>query len=99
LLCKECEGIINRFETYFSNAWYKQEKCPNKVNNSAVQVTGLDYTLFRLFHLSILWRASVSKREEFSRVQLGPHEEKIRHMIFAGDPGTLPPATSLMLRH
>jgi len=66
LLCKKCEGIINRFETYSATAWYEEGKYPNKVSNSAVRVTGLDYTLFRLFHLSVLSRASVSKREEFS---------------------------------
>jgi hypothetical protein len=87
LLCKDCEGIISRFETYFATAWYEQGKCPNKVRDNVVQVTGLDYTLFRLFHLSVLWRASVSKREEFSGVQLGLHEERIRRMILAGDPG------------
>jgi len=87
LLCKDCEDTISKFETHFANAWYQEGKCPNKINNSTVQVTGLDYTLFRLFHLSILWRAGISKREEFSKVQLGPHEERIRRMIFAGDPG------------
>jgi len=87
LLCKGCECIISQFETYFANAWYQERKCPNKINNSAVQVTGLDYSLFRLFHLSILWRASISKLEEFSGVQLGLHEERIRRMIFARDPG------------
>jgi len=34
-----------------------------------------DYTLFRNFFISVLWRASISKTEEFSNVNLGPYED------------------------
>jgi len=44
-----------RFEDYFKRAWYKLR--PNLVERPAVLVKGLDYTLFKLFYLSILWRA------------------------------------------
>jgi hypothetical protein len=53
-----------------------------------VMKSGLAYAPFKLFHLSILWRASVSNLEEFQAVALGPHEERLRMMILTGTPGT-----------
>ena len=33
-----------------------------------------DYTLFRKFFISVLWRASISQLEEYSNIDLGPYE-------------------------
>ena len=41
----------------------------------------------KLFQLSILWRASVSKLEIFGDVKLGPHEEYLRNMLINENPG------------
>jgi len=41
----------------------------------------------KLFEMSILWRACVSSHPVFSRVQLGPHEARLRAMLLAEDPG------------
>lgn len=45
------------------------------------------YDQLKLFVLSVLWRASVSKQPFFSRVHLGPHEETIRTALLAGNAG------------
>jgi hypothetical protein len=37
--------------------------------------------------LSVLWRAHTSTRPEFGRVQLGPHEPKIRGFLLNDYPG------------
>jgi hypothetical protein len=42
-----------------------------------VVIRGLDYSTFKLFHLSVLWRASVSSGPDFASVRLGVHEERI----------------------
>lgn len=31
--------------------------------------------LFRKFFISVLWRASISKAEDFSNINLGPYED------------------------
>jgi len=64
LLCEDCEKIINKYETYFANVWYEQQKLPKKIVNDRIVLTDLDYTKFKLFHLSVLWRASGSKRDK-----------------------------------
>ncbi|MDD5222392.1 MAG: hypothetical protein PHE84_00245 [bacterium] len=84
LLCKSCEGKINKYETYFSQEWPK--KLPKEIPTDLCLIENLDYEKFKLFHLSILWRASISKKE-FKNITLGPHEEIIRKMLFYNNPG------------
>ncbi len=88
LLCSDCEGLFaNRYEDYFAKLWYIQKPIPRSTNLELIELNGIDYSLFKLFHLSVLWRASVSTLEQFSRVQLGPHTERVRAMLINEDPG------------
>ena len=48
-------------------------------------VMQVDYRAFRLFQLSLIWRASVASRQEFLSVDLGPHEERMRLMLLNVD--------------
>jgi len=48
----------------------------------------IDYLQFKLFQLSIIWRASISENPGFAQVNLGPHEEKVRQMLDEENPGT-----------
>jgi hypothetical protein len=48
---------------------------------------GLDYAQFKLFQMSLLWRCSIATAPHFSAVALGPHEERVRQMLAAGNPG------------
>jgi hypothetical protein len=86
LLCGACEALLQEHETYFSRVWFEFPKLPERPPQS-VQVSGLDYRSFKLFHLSILWRAAVSERLAFEPVELGPHAEKLRKLLLSGDPG------------
>lgn len=87
LLCRKCEARINRYEREFANYWYGAHGLPRTVclQYKGVQVDGCDFTSFKLFHLSVLWRASVS--DLFDTVSLGPYEAKIRSMLLRSDPG------------
>lgn len=88
LLCSVCEGRLNTLETYFATIWYSKAVTPKglidlKSGTLSLQV---DHANFKLFHLSILWRASVSTLPYFSRVNLGPYEEGIRQMVLTLNP-------------
>jgi len=53
-----------------------------------VNAVKLDYTQFKLFVLSLVWRASVAKGNFFEKVSLGPqHEARLAAMLNAEDPG------------
>jgi hypothetical protein len=94
ILCEDCDNkIIGGFESYADQVLYggnipiytKNFKTPDGLEFS--QVDGIDYSKFKLFLLSILWRASISNRPFFRQVSLGPHEEEIRRMILNADAG------------
>ncbi|HUT35688.1 MAG TPA: hypothetical protein VNE39_19515 [Planctomycetota bacterium] len=88
LLCEECDTKrIGRYDTYFKGFWFDRPALPPVISGRTVDVTGADYTLLKLFHLSVLWRAGVSSQAGFSNVKLGPYGEKLRAMLLRGDPG------------
>lgn len=89
LLCRNCEQLLSRkYEHYFAKFWYQKRKVPNVVNSDYVDINRIDYLKFKLYHLSILYRASVSSLPTFSNVSLGPHEAKIRDMLLNAEDNT-----------
>lgn len=99
LLCTECERFLNEsFESPNVPLWRalaEEERGPDLSvkriqlpdGGYVAHVSEFDYASFKLLLLSILWRASVSGREEFAEVTLGPHEETIRQMLLSKQPG------------
>jgi hypothetical protein len=100
LLCASCERRLGEFESYFANSWFGSHGLPSAIppeldlpemrrrgRSVEIEAPMVDYRRFKLFHLSVLWRASVSGREEFRDVHLGPHEDRMRLMLLRGDPG------------
>ena len=90
LLCAECDGkLLNEnYEKYFHKLWYLDKTLPTVITSDFLEIPKLDYVSFKLFHLSILWRASISRLAPFTMVSLGnEQEERIRHMLLNGDPG------------
>jgi hypothetical protein len=91
LLCDECEMLLGRYESYFSSVWYGPDaKLPSHISDGLIriQVSGLNDELFKLFHLAILWRASVATLDDFRGVRLGPHEANLRQMLLNQKPGS-----------
>lgn len=87
LLCNECEQLLSGYERYASlvlNSGYLLEV---KIERSVIHIRGFDYKKFKLFALSILWRAGVSTKDAFQNVVLGRHENVLRSMIFEENPG------------
>lgn len=87
LFCQECEKNLNLYDDYFASAWFQSGLRPTTVRGKIVSIPGLDYKRFKLFHMSVLWRAGISSRPEFETVRLGPHEGRLRRMLLAEDPG------------
>ena len=96
ILCQNCDNIIfGQLENYARKIFYGGPSSHNecikfykeKQNDILIYcVSGVDYSKFKLFLLSILWRASISRREFFEFVSLGPYEEEIRQMIIGNNP-------------
>ncbi len=98
ILCEKCDNeIIQKYETYACKILFSKDKlaadikliCQNYINKDGLQYTvctNLDYTKFKLFLLSILWRASISKNKMFNEIDLEENEEIIREMVLTGNP-------------
>lgn len=97
ILCEECDNAkLSNLETYAHRILYVEKFNENKKFNFkkyknqhgviSTYIKGIDYKKFKLFLLSILWCSSISNREFFSKVKLGPHEEIIRKMLLNEQP-------------
>lgn len=88
LFCESCEQHFNEnFEKPFKAAWVDASPLPSPWPTNQVVVATVDYKSFKLFHLCVLFRASVSTLPTFSAASLGPHEDKIRRLLLDNDPG------------
>jgi len=94
ILCNQCDNeIIGGLESYAAKYFYHNkdieltiEEDENIIN---LMFTNIDYQKFKLFLVSILWRASVSKQKMFREINLGTkYDEKARKMILERNPGT-----------
>ena len=107
ILCQDCDtGVLNEFDNYAARILYGYEKQDLNIKvyrqNDGVEyrvAKPVDYTLFKLFLLSILWRASVSKLDQFTQVDLGPHEDRIRQMILNKDPKSVEDYPIVMMHY
>ena len=88
LLCLTCEGRLGVFESYAAKVMTGQLGHRAERHGGRLTIRGIDYRRFKLFQLSILWRASVSGLDFFRLVSLGAREAKAREMLLAGDAGS-----------
>lgn len=76
ILCKDCDGILG---TYDKEAYrilqndLNAHKCEDKSAYIYLK-NDYDYKKLRFFFISLLWRASITKKQEYSMVQLGEYE-------------------------
>ena len=87
LLCSSCDNKIGVYERYVSLLIHGGIELDFETVGDFDIVKNIDYKLLRLFQLSILWRAGVSTLPFFSTVNLGPHQERLRKLLHAGDVG------------
>lgn len=99
ILCESCDNeVLGRLESYckvvlFGGYGYRAnshniELQFDSVGNRYIHVTNIDYKKFKLFLLSILWKASISKQQFYRFVNLGKKEEVVRRMILDNNPGS-----------
>jgi hypothetical protein len=92
-LCYDCEAKMNKWENYAEKVLYGTTHfhvpIVKTTDDPSIQVVeGIDYKIFKLFMLSILWRASASTHEFFSDVNLGSkHESALAKMLSEENPG------------
>ncbi|MBL8097567.1 MAG: hypothetical protein JNK81_00185 [Anaerolineales bacterium] len=87
LLCQECETKFSKYETYASSLIKKIRTSSIDKKDNFIDFI-VDYKSFKLFQLSLLWRAGICSDKSYSQVILAKkHEEKIRYMLHKEDAG------------
>lgn len=87
LLCQQCETKLSRYEKYAKELIQRIPAFPINNDLGFLYSEDVNYPKFKLFQLSMLWRAGISTHKAFAQVSLGPHEEKIRKMLYEENPG------------
>ncbi len=103
LLCQKCEVRLSQYEGYFRLCFYgknpgalRKQPLGKVVAKDVAADQGIyearevvvDYRRFKLFVLSLLWRASAAKGKFFRDVYLGQqHQERLRELLANDDPG------------
>lgn len=92
ILCNHCDNeILGKLERYASMVLYGGTPTTiiTETDSNSITYTRckeLDYSKFKIFLLSLLWRASISSLPIFEKIKLGPHEDIIRKMILNNTP-------------
>lgn len=88
LFCEECEQRIARWEGYAHDVFFGNDPGLKLEDlGSRFIISGVRYAPFKLFQMSLIWRASISDRPVIYRVDLGPHAERLREMLLQECPG------------
>jgi hypothetical protein len=92
MLCAKCESLLSGYETKFKKVW--MDSIPPDLSHLAtkpledvVSVEVPDYDAFKLFHLSVFWRAAVSSGFTIGNISFGPYEKELARLIREGNPG------------
>lgn len=92
ILCSECEKIFGAWDNYAQD--FLKSIPPNSSpiihGNKEVgyEVHKYNYDLLKLFFISLLWRAGISKHSFYAKVNLGPYEALLKKHIAQENPGT-----------
>lgn len=100
ILCQKCDNeILGGYEGYAAQVLFGKNvrvDIAAEVKNTFDPTTGMsehfisgsDYSKFKTFFLSILWRAHISRQTFFDEVDLGPYESEFRRSVLDGFSGS-----------
>lgn len=91
ILCKECDNnILSNLERYANSNFYSKLYSKNDyflIKNEGIECRKINYSLFKRFLDSLLWRASVTKHSLFENFKLqNDQEESLRKALVVGEP-------------
>jgi hypothetical protein len=93
ILCGDCDNeILGVLDNYAQTLLLKPFTETNYLSKDGkklfYKLEDIDYPKFKLFFMSVLWRASITNQDFFHQVNLGSWESVLKDMILNADPGT-----------
>lgn len=93
LLCLDCEALLSPYDDYAHTLFAKQAPDTRIEHEGAViayRYESVDFSLLRLFFISLVWRMHATRRAAFGSLDLGKYAEPFRTAILGRDSGALP---------
>ncbi len=90
ILCNDCERKFQLFDDYGFKILFESKRTEIKINGEIAfyKTDKIDYKLLKLFFISVIWRASISKQLAFASVNLGKLEDIAKSHIWNDEPGS-----------
>jgi len=91
IVCNDCENIWREWDDYAQKLLAEEplngQARYHGSQKIAYMVNNFEYRKLKLFFISMIWRASVSSHQFFSKVSLGQFEDIAKERIASSDPG------------
>jgi len=88
ILCESCEAKFQDMDDYAAKILIQETNIKEIKKSGEVIIYKqecVDYLLLKSFVVGLLWRASISNREFYSKVKLGPLEDTAKELIWNND--------------
>lgn len=85
ILCRDCDNKLGVFDDYAIDVCRAFKKKHTR-DGKLFAILNVDGDKLAKFILAVLWRASISKRESFFGIRLGPYEPQARDVLFGAAP-------------
>jgi hypothetical protein len=98
ILCAEHDNVLGGYDDYgidFCRTFAAKRQHPDP---NIWRIEDVNADLLVKFWLAILWRFSISSLPEAAKVQLGPHDNRFRDILFGGADCSVEPAI-IMVRY
>lgn len=82
ILCSQCDNDIGKYDDYAAKLLLNNNSDVIDYNGGKfIKIETFDYVKLKLFFLSVIWRASISKNDFFSSIDLGEYDPIIKSVI------------------
>jgi len=81
ILCADCDRLLGQLDQYALETFKRFDDVPRRVGRM-ILLPDVDGDRIARFVLSVLWRASISRREPYTKISLGPFEDRAAHASF-----------------
>lgn len=92
ILCLSCEKRFQKSDDYAQLLLLKSDikrKYNLDENGGYFYYENYDYRLLKRFVISLLWRASITKDDLFSHINLGPFEDRAKELLWNDNVGSV----------
>src|SRR3990170_3516203 len=88
LLCADSESRLSKYEAHAAPIVKSLPTLPIDPSGLHLESQFVDYRLFKLFEMSLLWRAAVSNEPLFAGAKLKKAEPRLQEMLAGERPGS-----------